>query len=290
MKILILGGSGMLGHALYATCRQTNQTRVTLRREYSAYERFKIFDRSDVIPNLDITHLKEMERVIRREAADVVVNCIGIIKQSHLQSNPIANIEINSLLPHRLSEICATTNSRLIHLSTDCVFSGRKGAYTETDEADPVDLYGRTKLLGEVMGNRCLTIRTSMIGTELERKDSLIEWFLAQSGTIHGYKNAIFSGFTTQELSRIIETIIQDGRSLTGLYHVASEPISKYNLLCGIRDELGLKHKLNIIPDETFRCDRSLESKRFRNELGYTPPSWSTMIKELCNDIRKESV
>jgi len=287
VKILILGGSGMLGHTLYSTLRQGHKTRVTLRKAYEAYGKLHLFDRNDVIPNIDITRVREMETMILKESADVVINCVGVIKQSHLQSDPIANIEINALLPHRLSKVCAVSNSRLIHLSTDCVFSGKKGSYIETDEADPADLYGRTKLLGEVTDAHCLTIRTSMIGRELERHDSLLEWFLAQSGTIQGYKKAIFTGFTTLELSRILEVVIRDGRSLSGLYHVSSEPISKYDLLCGIKDELGLK--LEIIPDETFKCDRSLTSNRFRNELGYTPPSWSMMIKELCKDIRKES-
>lgn len=286
MRILILGGSGMLGHALYAVCRHKYKTRVTLRKAYVAYEKLNLFERDDVIPNLDVTQIGTMQTVIEREAADVVVNCIGVIKQGHLQSDPIPNIEINALLPHRLSKMCAASGSRLIHLSTDCVFSGDKGAYTESDSPDPVDLYGRTKLLGEVTAPHCLTIRTSMIGKELERKDSLLEWFLAQSGPIEGYRNAIFSGFTTLELSRIIESIIDNGRPTSGLYHVSSEPISKFDLLSAIRDELGCE--MDIVPNETFRCDRSLNSDIFRSEFGYTPPEWRQMIKELGNAIRKE--
>jgi dTDP-4-dehydrorhamnose reductase len=173
-----------------------------------------------------------------------------------------------------------------VHLSTDCVFSGKKGNYQESDPSDAEDLYGRTKYLGEVQDTRCLTLRTSIIGKELSRKLGLLEWFLAQGGVIQGYRKAIFSGFTTLEMSRIIiEKILVDYPEKEGLYHVSSEPISKFDLLMLIKEKVGLATE--IIPDETVQYDRSLESTRFRREFNYTPPTWEEMIKELSERLKE---
>ena len=171
----------------------------------------------------------------------------------------------------------------MIHLSTDCVFSGKKGNYREDDPSDALDLYGKSKYLGEVNEHHCVTLRTSMIGREIYRKKSLLEWFLAQKGSIKGFKKAIFSGFTTKELSRIIEMILTQYPDASGIYHVSSDPISKFDLLSLIKD--GLKLPVEIIPDRSFVCDRSLDSSRFRQEFNYNPPTWEEMIKELCKDI-----
>jgi dTDP-4-dehydrorhamnose reductase len=168
-------------------------------------------------------------------------------------------------------------------MSTDCVFSGRKGGYVETDPSDAEDLYGRTKFLGEVHAPNALTIRTSIIGPELTRKTSLLEWFLAQRGAIRGFRKAIFSGFTTLEMARIIEFVLTRDTWAPGVYHVSSEPISKFDLLCLIKDALGLA--IDIVPYDEFRCDRSLDSTRFRAELGYHPPPWRVMVDELAGQI-----
>ena len=171
----------------------------------------------------------------------------------------------------------------MIHLSTDCVFSGASGNYREDDPSDATDLYGKSKYLGEVSEQNCLTLRTSMIGNELFRRKSLLEWFLAQKGSIRGFKKAIFSGFTTLELSRIIEMMIVRFPGASGLYHVSSEPISKYDLLNLIKTKLKLPIK--ILPDESFFCDRSLDSSKFRDEFDYQPPTWEEMVDELSQDI-----
>jgi dTDP-4-dehydrorhamnose reductase len=171
----------------------------------------------------------------------------------------------------------------LIHLSTDCVFSGKKGNYSECDNADAEDLYGRTKLLGEVIEKHCLTLRTSMIGPELHRNNSLLEWFLAQKGTVKGFKRAIFSGFTTFELSRIIERLLVEYPTSHGLYHVSADSISKHDLLSMIKQKMNLS--VHIDPDTDFTCNRSLDSSRFRRDFKYIPPSWPDMVDELCERI-----
>jgi dTDP-4-dehydrorhamnose reductase len=170
-------------------------------------------------------------------------------------------------------------------MSTDCVFSGRKGNYHESDLADAEDLYGKSKFLGEVHEAHCVTLRTSIIGTELSRKKSLVEWFLAQKGPIKGFRRAIFSGFTTIEMARIIENLMVRHPAVSGLYHVSSAPISKYDLLMLIRNKLGMSTE--IVPDDTLQIDRSLDSARFRRECGYNPPAWENMIEELANDIKR---
>jgi dTDP-4-dehydrorhamnose reductase len=213
----------------------------------------------------------------------VVVNCIGIVKQAEAAKNPLVSIEVNSLFPHRLARLCCTKGIRLIHISTDCVFSGRKGNYTENDFSDAEDLYGRTKFLGEVSDEGCLTLRTSMIGRELETSHGLIEWFLSQGGkTVNGYKRSIFSGFTTNALADIIAKIITENRNLHGIWHVASEPISKFDLLTLVKQVYGLH--IEIRPDDTVVVDRSLNADRFRQATNFVPPSWHDMIEQMYRD------
>ena len=226
-----------------------------------------------------------LEKVLADFSPEVVVNAIGIVKQRADAKESVASIEINALLPHRLAVLCSAVGARLIHFSTDCVFSGREGNYSETSTPDPDDLYGRTKLLGEVQDKTCLTLRTSIIGPELRRKTGLLEWLLAQSGTVKGYRGAIFSGFTTLEMSRIIERLAVEFPEAHGLYHVASEPVNKYELLKMIKRELNLEVK--VVADDAIRCDRSLDSSRFRAHFGYTPPTWNQMIEELAASIGK---
>ena len=187
-------------------------------------------------------------------------------------------------MPHRLALICAATGARLFHISTDCVFSGNRGQYREDDIPDPVDIYGHSKLLGEVTQPGVVTLRTSIIGRSLYRNASLIDWFLRQHGRIKGYRNAIFSGFTTRELSRVIAMLLERHPGASGLYHLSSSPISKYDLLVQLRDRLG--RSIEIAADDTVRIERSLDSTRFRNEFGYAPPSWDRMLDELAQDIQ----
>ena len=172
----------------------------------------------------------------------------------------------------------------MIHLSTDCVFSGKKGNYKEEDDPDATDIYGRSKLMGEIQQENCITLRTSMIGRELSRKASLLEWFLSQKDTVRGFRRAIFSGFTTIELSRIIGKLIIDQTQKTGLFHLSADPISKFDLLAMIKQHLNIR--IDIVPDDQLECDRSLDSTRFRKQFGYNPPTWDKMINELKNDER----
>jgi dTDP-4-dehydrorhamnose reductase len=213
-----------------------------------------------------------------------VINCIGLIKQmGHLARDPLFSISLNSLLPHRISLICRAAKIRMIHISTDCVFSGKKGHYTENDPSDAEDLYGRTKFLGEVTYPHCITLRTSIIGMELKNRLGLIEWFLAQKGTIKGFRNAIYTGFTTDEIARIIARIIIPNPDLNGLYQVSSDPISKYDLL--MLAKTAFRKEIDIQPDEEFRSDRSLDSTRFREATGYQPPSWQAMLTEMAASL-----
>jgi dTDP-4-dehydrorhamnose reductase len=279
MRIMILGGDGMLGHRLFQSLLPHHDVRVTLRRDFGQYEHYNLFNTSNAIDNVDVLNYDRLSEVIGKFYPQAVVNCVGIVKQRSSAKESIPSIEINSLFPHRLSLICKAIGARFIHLSTDCVFSGDKGGYTETDYPDANDLYGRTKLLGEVQDAHCLTLRTSIIGRELSRKKSLLEWFLAQSGSIKGYTKAIYTGFTTHEMGRIIEKMIVEHPEASGVYHVSSNPISKYELLELTKNIMD--HDIEIIPDASFECDRSLNSTRFRSEFNYKPPSWNAMIQEI---------
>lgn len=214
---------------------------------------------------------------------DVVVNGSGIVKQRPEAKNALESIRVNSLFPHELALLCAASGARLIHVSTDCVFSGRAGCYTEDDRPDPVDLYGRTKLLGEVTGSGCLTLRTSIIGLELQGFRSLVEWFLRQTGEVTGWTRARYSGITTTELSRVLANLVENEPDLDGLWHVSSEPISKYELLVLLRDTL--RPDVQIRPDGETEIDRTLDSSRFRARTGYEPPTWVMMIDELAGAV-----
>lgn len=282
MRILILGGDGMLGHQLFTFLQDRHEVRCTLRQDISAYEHFGLFSDEKAYAGIDVRSLERLVGVFSDFRPEAVVNCIGIVKQRPTAKESIPSLELNALLPHRLAVLCKGIGARLIHLSTDCVFNGKKGNYQEDDPSDAEDLYGKTKFLGEVQDDNCLTLRTSIIGRELSRHKSLLDWFLAQTGEIKGFKNAIYTGFTTLEMSRIIEKMLVEHPEALGVYQVASDPINKYDLLLLFREKLG--HVVDIVPDETFFCDRSLDSSRFRREFSYMPPTWDTMVAELCNN------
>ena len=274
----------MLGHRLLTHFSGRHETRVTLRQPLTAYAAFGLFSRSNAYGAVDARDFNAIKRACTDFGAQVIVNAIGIVKQRHDSADAVPAIEVNSLLPHRLRVLCADHGARLIHLSTDCVFSGTRGNYAESDIPDATDVYGRSKLLGEVGEAPALTLRTSMIGRELSRKSSLLEWFLAQTGPVRGFRKAVFSGFTTTELARVIEMLIARFPDASGLYHVSSAPINKYDLLCLLRDKLGLHTAIE--PDDEFSCDRSLDSTRFRAQFNYEPPSWDAMTDELAREMR----
>ncbi|MBU1121796.1 MAG: SDR family oxidoreductase, partial [Candidatus Omnitrophica bacterium] len=221
--------------------------------------------------------------VINKVTPQIIINCIGLIKQSLKNDNPLKSIELNALFPHKLAQVCDSNNIKLIHISTDCIFLGNKGYYNEDDASDVVDLYGKTKSLGEISYGNSLTIRTSMIGHELNSQRGLLEWFLSQEeGKVKGYTKAVFSGFTTLALCGILKDIIDNYSDLRGIYHISSEPIDKFNLVSLIKKVY--KANIDIEPYNGFVCDRSLDSTRFRNITNFKPSLWEDMIIDMYND------
>jgi len=283
MKVLIFGGSGMLGHKLLQVLADDFEVFATVRRSSDAYDKLPLLDSTHVIYGVSVQDPVSVARALDDVQSDVVVNCIGIVKQLKAARDPLASIWINALFPHQLARLCCERDVRLIHISTDCVFSGRKGNYSEKDFADADDLYGRTKFLGEVVDEGGLTIRTSMIGRELQTSNGLVEWFLSQTGKkVRGYRRTVFSGFTTNALAKILGGVIGDHPELNGVWHVASEPINKLDLLSLIRDIYGLD--IEIEQDETVVCNRSLNGDRFRAATGFVSPSWPDMIVGMQHD------
>lgn len=286
MKVLILGSNGMLGHKLYQVLTPRLAVTGTIRGAYRDISQYSFYERSRIMPHVEARKIAGVARVIAEVNPDVVINAIGIVKAREEKAGVLLNIWVNSLFPHQLYQICQAKGARLIHISTDCVFSGQKGNYREDDPADATDIYGKTKYLGEVNGTGAVTIRTSFIGRELADGNGLLEWFLTnQRGKVDGFTQAIFSGFPTLHLSRIIADIIIKHQDLTGLYHISSAPISKFQLLNLIKKAMKLNIDINESPD--FRSDRSLDATRYRQATGFTPPSWEAMVAELAQDARQ---
>lgn len=277
-RVLILGATGMLGSALVHELSRDPRLEVrgaarslgSIPKAFSEAHRMRLREGIDVL-----------DEVSRRKVigdADVVVNAVGVIKQAPGLDDSIDTVRINALLPHELAADCAVGGTRLIHVSTDCVFSGRRGLYSEEDVPDPIDFYGRSKLLGE-LPSPALTLRTSIIGPELQRHASLLDWFLRQPQTIvRGFRRAIYTGITTLEFARLLRDFVIPDPSLGGLYHVASAPISKLDLLRTVAETYGWGGE--ILPDDDFRCDRSMTAERLSETTGYMPPSWPKMIQE----------
>ena len=283
MKMLILGGTGMLGHKLVQAYKERFETWVTLRSEFHDYERFNFFERERTIGGVDGFDVATVVRAFHTARPEVVINAIGVIKQLPEADDAFTALNINSLFPHRLAALCRASGCRLISLSTDCVFNGRRGAYTEDDISDAEDMYGRTKFLGEVAAEQCLTLRTSIIGRELASSHGLVEWFLNNVGkTVRGYTEAIYTGLPTAIMAELIATVIEDHPDLSGVYHVSSDHISKYDLLVLMRDAYGIQ--IEIAPFDGYRIDRSLNSKRFRDVTGFKPKPWAEMINAMAAD------
>ncbi|WP_431881153.1 dTDP-4-dehydrorhamnose reductase family protein [Micromonospora chalcea] len=280
-RLLVLGATGMLGHTLMRELsRDPDLDMRGCARDGAAVRAFfpePLAQRITV--GLDVTDAAGVRRELDRERPDVVVNCVGVIKQRPTATEPVPTIMVNALFPHLLAEACADRGIRLVQVSTDCVFSGERGGYTEADRPDPVDLYGRAKLLGETTDGTALTLRTSIIGHELQGNRSLMDWFLSQTGVVRGYTGAIYSGVTTVEFSSVLRSVVLPDPGLTGLYHLASEPISKYELLGLIADVYGWHG--TVVPFDDFRCDRSMSAAALRTRTGYAPPGWPEMIRRM---------
>ena len=281
MRLLILGGSGMLGHQLWRGLHAQHDTWVTLRRPVADFAVHNVFDEAKAIQLDDITDDTALERALGQAKPKAVINCIGLIKQRDEASDEALTQRVNAEFPHRLAKRCGEADARLIHFSTDCIFAGTKGNYTESDPSDAADLYGQSKHQGEVADAHSVTLRTSVIGHELGTNLALLDWFLSQRGqAISGFTKAIYSGFTTLEMARIVDRILTQHPALSGVWHVASEPISKFGLLQLCREKLGWEGVIE--PNDEFVCDRSLNADRFNQATGYTPPSWEAMISELA--------
>lgn len=274
----------MLGHKVVQRAATMMETIGASRTSSESLSAIVSKARARLVTGLDVTQPDTVKRILDEVLPDVVVNCVGVIKQKPGAHDAIQSIRINSLFPHELALRCAEGRARLIHLSTDCVFSGNRGRYSEADRPDPTDLYGHSKFLGELQAAGVLTIRTSMIGRELSAFGSLLEWFLGQpsGATVKGYKRAIFSGLTTIALADEIVRIIQRQPHLEGLFHLSAAPISKFDLLGIARDVFRLSR--TIEPDSTFHCDRSLISDRYRSITGFSPASWQDMIGDVAAD------
>ena len=286
-KVLILGAEGMLGHVLFRWLADKPDLDV-----YATTLSGKIVSKwfppgltARMWHGVDAEDLKGLTEVLASIKPDIVINCIALIKQSYIRENPFSAITINAQLPHNLASICKKLSARLIHISSDVVFDGKKGMYTENDEVSISDIYGMTKFLGEISYPECMTIRTSIIGHGLAEKTGLVDWFLSQEVKVRGYTRAIYSGFPTIELARIISDYILPNDSLSGIYNVSSEPITKYDLLKLIAERYG--KKIAIEPYDEFVLDRSLDSSAFRSLTGYTPPAWSELVYTMYDDYRK---
>jgi dTDP-4-dehydrorhamnose reductase len=270
----------MLGHVLWRTCSEHGMEAFATVRDAGG-SASAVLDPARTITGITVEEPGSVIRALQESRAAVAVNCIGVVKQSATTRDPVRTIRSNSLFPHQLAAACRERGVRLIQVSTDCAFSGRRGVYTEEDVPDPVDLYGRSKLLGEIDGEGALTIRTSMIGRELEQANGLLEWFLGEAGgSVRGFSRAVFSGPTTPVLSRALAEVIEGHHNLEGLYHLGAEPIDKYRLLCLLRDAFALE--IEIQRDDGVEVDRSLDSRRFRAATGWEPPSWEEMVAELA--------
>ncbi len=279
-RVLVLGASGMLGNAMLRLFAQSPQHNVVGSvRSASALASLEPTLRPLVVAGVDVENFDSLTALFANVRPDVVINCIGLVKQLAEADDPLVALPVNALLPHRLARLCSLAKARLVHVSTDCVFSGSKGMYTEQDEPDAKDLYGRSKLLGEVNYPHAVTLRTSIIGHELGSAHGLVGWFLAQQGSVKGFRCAVFSGLPTVELARVIRDIVIPQPVLRGVHHVSAAPINKFDLLTLVAQVYG--KKIDIVPDEKLVIDRSLDSTRFRMLTGYQPPDWPELVRAM---------
>ena len=278
MKVLVLGASGMIGSTVIRVMSERNDYEVsgTVRAE-SMKRFFSAPIAKRMVAGVDVETHDSLVRVLNQLRPDVVVNCAGLTKHKPEVDDPLVTIKINTLMPHRLANLCKLIGARLIHISTDCVFSGEKGGYIESDFADAKDVYGKSKALGEIDYPNTITLRTSTIGHELNSTYGLLDWFLSQGKQCKGYNRAIFSGLPTIVFAQIIRDVVIPHKNISGLYHVASQPINKYDLLGLIAKVYG--KSIQILPDERLVIDRSLNADKFLVATGYVAPDWPELIR-----------
>jgi dTDP-4-dehydrorhamnose reductase len=280
MNVLIIGASGMLGNAMFRTFAADARFSVTgTVRNISSRRWFEESLQERILPGVEVEQADSLAAAFRAVKPALVINCVGVVKQLAAADDPLITLPINALLPHRLAALCDIAGARLVQISTDCVFSGAKGGYVESDFPDADDLYGRSKLLGEVDYPHAITLRTSIIGHELGGARSLVNWFLAQQGPVKGFTKAIFSGLPTVVLAELVRDVIVARPELHGLYHVAAAPIAKYDLLQLVAEVYG--KQIDIVPSDALVIDRSLDAGRFHAATGYTAPAWPALIARM---------
>jgi dTDP-4-dehydrorhamnose reductase len=280
-RVLVLGATGMLGNAMLRLLADSAGIDVVgSARSGAALALLRPDLRARVQTGIDVENADALARLIDSVRPGVVINCVGLVKQLAAANDPLAALPINAMLPHRLARLCSLSGARFVHISTDCVFSGQRGGYTEDSTPDADDLYGRSKLLGEVIADvHAVTLRTSIIGHELGGAHGLVGWFLSQRGPVRGYRRAVFSGVPTVEMATIVRDYVLPNPSLRGLYHVSAAPIDKYTLLKTIAGEYG--RDVEIMADDAVVIDRSLNSDRFRDATGYRPPDWAELVRRM---------
>ncbi|MEJ7623129.1 MAG: SDR family oxidoreductase [Pyrinomonadaceae bacterium] len=283
MRILIFGANGMLGHKLYQRLGENFEVVGTIRTAFHTIEKFEIFDRNSILEAVTVEDFTSIRRAIEFARPDCVINAIGVTKQAPELANPVSTLAINSVFPQRLQKLSHELGFRLIMISTDCVYSGQTGYYSEDDIPDATDIYGISKLLGEVSSGNSLTLRTSIIGRELGTHQSIVEWFLGNRGArINGYTKAIFSGFPTTTFANILADLIDRYPAMTGVWNVASEAISKHDLLLHLKEHFDVE--VEIVPDDSVALNRSLDASRFQKETGFAAAPWNEMIMQMAVD------
>jgi dTDP-4-dehydrorhamnose reductase len=280
MKVLVFGASGMIGSAMFRVLSAKKGWQVWGTLRSADRKRFFSGDQQDkLMAGVDVEKHDALVRIFARVKPDVVVNCIGLTKHHKEAEDPQMALPLNALLPHRMADLCAVAGARLIHVSTDCVFAGTKGNYAEADAPDAVDVYGKSKHLGEVDYPHAITLRTSTIGHELQSAYGLLEWFLSQQGSCKGFNRAIFSGLPNTEFARVVRDVVIPRPDLHGLYHVGADPVGKYELLKLIARVYG--KQIEIVRDDEFMIDRSLNSARFNQATGYKAAAWPELIQAM---------
>lgn len=271
----------MIGHRVWLAARERLETWVTIRQDLSSQPWLEIFDSSRLIPGVSANDPHSLDRALELSRPDVVFNAIGLIKQRAGASDSGAAFQANSFVPHFLRARCDVLGARLVHVSTDCVFTGTRGNYSESDVPDALDVYGLTKRLGEI-GAPHLTIRTSAIGRSLAGSAGLLEWLLGQQGAVSGWTRAFFSGLGTPTLADTIVAVITEHTDLAGVWHVAAPRIDKFTLISRLCDAFSLP--VTIEPEAQPAIDRSLNDERFRHATGIARPGWDEMVGRLASD------
>ncbi len=285
MKILVVGAGGMIGHKMVQSLTPDfSETYGTIRRPFADYQKFSVFAANRIFDGVDVLNFSNLEKILNDLKPSVILNCVGVTLRKPEIQDLHHCLELNSFLPHRLKCWAAQNGARVVHFSTDCVFDGADGDYSEYSQPTAKDNYGRTKYLGEIADSpHCLTLRGSMIGRELFGKTELLEWTLAQRGkAVKGFGRVIYSGTTTVEMGRLVRSLLGRATFLSGIFQVSSTPISKYALLEKINKFYRLE--LNLTEDCNYVSNKVLLSTKLKAATGFVCPSWDEMIEKLVAD------